>query len=262
MQEQIVSSALYAAHDPSARISPEWVEAMVAFLDSKIPVKECSFHDTEGRSVGPGPFHRLRDDIRDTASRGLLCELSLYSHRERDDGLLLSWQGCAFAGEFPSDSVYLGLAESAGVSVGQLARFLYASSKAMAGWRYGIGYLHPWDRGPGQYALGLLGHSGPVVPKSLRPEDSDAYKDRVTRWLHETMGKKRHLQGWFRDVYPVNLLSESHIKAPLQGGTFLIDSGLGTFAQLDDRMWIWELSPEELAAARQALKNASLLLCP
>ena len=64
MCEQIVSSALYAAHDPSARISPEWVEAMVAFLDSKIPVKECSFHDTEGRSVGPGPFDRLRDDIR------------------------------------------------------------------------------------------------------------------------------------------------------------------------------------------------------
>jgi hypothetical protein len=153
MYEQIVSSALYAAHDPSARISPDWVEAMVAFLDSKIPVKECSFHDTEGRSVGPGPFHRLRDDIRDTASRGLLRELSLYSHRQRHDGLLLSWHGCAFA-EFPDDVVYLGVAESAGVSVGELARFLYASSKALADWRYGIGYLHPWDRGPGQYAVG------------------------------------------------------------------------------------------------------------
>src|SRR5262245_25054316 len=104
MYEQIVSSALYAGHDASVRIPPEWVEAMAAFLDSKIPLKECSFHDTEGRSVGPGPFHRLRDDIHDTASRGLLRELSLYSHRQRDNGLLLSWQGCAFA-TFPRDSV-------------------------------------------------------------------------------------------------------------------------------------------------------------
>jgi hypothetical protein len=263
MSEQIVSSALYAAHDPSVRISPEWVEAMEAFLDSKIPVNECSFHDTEGRSVGPGPFHRLRDDIRSTASRGLLRELSLYSHRQRADGLLLGWQGCAFA-EFPRDVVYLGVAESAGVSVGELARFLYASSKAMANWRYGIGYLHPWDRGPGQYATGMLGHSGPVIPRSTRPEDSRAHKDRVMCWLDEMRGKRgkrRHLQGWFRDVYPVNLLSEAHVKAPVGGDKALIDSGLGTFAQLDRTVWLWEVPQETIPDARQALIDARVLIC-
>ncbi len=233
---------------------------MVAFLDSKIPVKECSFHDTEGRSVGPGPFHCLRDDLRETASRGRLRELSLYAHRQRDDGLLLSWLGCAFA-EFPDDLVYLGLAESAGVSVGELARFLYASSKAMADWRYGIGYLHPWDRGPGEYAVGILGHSGPVIPRSTRPEDSRPHMDRVMRWLDERLGKRRHLQGWFRDVYPVNLLSEAHVKVPVGGGKALLDSGLGTFVQPDERVWLWEVPQETIPQARQALIDAGVLIC-
>jgi hypothetical protein len=260
MYEQIVSAALYAAHDPSVRISVAWVDAMVAFLDGKLPVNECSFHDAEGRSVGPGPFHNLRDDIRDAASRGLLCELSLYSHRQRDDGLLLSWQGCAFA-EFPRDVVYLGVAESAGVSVGQVARFLYASSKAMAGWRYGIGYSHPWDRGPGQYAVGLLGHSGPVIPRSPRPEDSGPHKDRVMCWLDEMEGKRRHLRGWFRDVYPVNLLSESHVKVPVGGNKALVDSGLGTFERVDRAVWLWEVPHETIPDARQALIDAGVLIC-
>jgi hypothetical protein len=262
MHEQIVSAALYAAHDPSVRISLEWVEAMVAFLDRKIPVKECSFHDMEGRSVGPGPFRRLRDDIRDTARRGLLRELSLYSHRQRDDGLLFSWQGCAFA-QFPNDVVYLGVAESCGVSVGELVRFLYASSKAMANWRYGIGYSHPSDRGPGEYAMGMLAHSGPVVPRSPRLEDSGAHKDRVMCWLDEMRGKrakKRHLQGWFRDVYPVNLLSESHVKVPVEGNTVLLDSHLGTFEQLE-RLWLWEVPQETIPQARQVLIDAGVLIC-
>src|SRR5438552_372412 len=136
MHETIVCAALYAAPDESGRVSPQWLEAVAAFLDSKIPLKECSFHGAGGESVGPGAFPALRDRLGELATSASLREVTLYSHRDRDAGLLFSWQGCAFA-EFPKGVVFLGLPASSGVSPGELVRFLDACSKGMSNRVYG-----------------------------------------------------------------------------------------------------------------------------
>lgn len=260
MSTRIASAALYGAPAPDVRVSPDWVNGVTAFLDSKIPLRECSFHDASGRRVGPGPFETLRDDILRTAASGLLTKLSLYAHPNKTRGLMGSWQASGWASLPKNNVLYLGLTESAGVSPGELMRVLYASSRSMGRRAYGIGYFYPWDRGPDLFAIGILGHTGPISARSERPEDSDSHQDRVGQWLNEMGGPKRYLSGWFRDVYPANALSERHVTAVVNGKP-LLHSGIGTFSQLGDGLWLWEVPEADIPDARELIRAAGLLIC-
>ncbi len=140
-------------------------------------------------------------------------------------------------------------------------RVLYAASRSIGGWVYGTGYLHPLDRGPGWYALGMVGPTiGPILPHSERLEDSLPYKKRVGQWFREMAGPKRYLSGWFRDVYPANALSERHVNAVVNEKP-LLHSGIGTFSQLGDGMWLWEVPEADIPTARELLRAAGLLIC-
>jgi hypothetical protein len=111
--------------------------------------------------------------------------------------------------------------------------------------------------GPEFYAFGMGARTG----LSRLPEDTLEHRRKTGKWFKELQNQKRHLQGWFRDVYPVNLLSEQHVNANLGEGITLQTAKLGTLTPVTSNQWIWEVSEGEIDTARTTLRQAGLLIC-
>jgi hypothetical protein len=127
----------------------------------------------------------------------------------------------------------------------------------LASWRYGIGYSRSSLKAPCMYAIGIIG--GAAYPD---PNDAEEDLDRIACWLHELRGPRRHLNGYFRNIYPVNLLSTEHVNTQVGENKTLLTAGWGEFNQIDDGLWIWTVPDEDIPKARDALLRAMVLLCP
>ena len=118
--------------------------------------------------------------------------------------------------------------------------------------RYGTAYIYPLSRGPQFFANGILARKSALLPPL-----SQSFQRSVGKWHKELSCDARHLNGWFRDVFPVNILSESHVQTQLADGRSLLECGVGKFIKLslEDRsvnhpnMWLWRLHDEELPVA-------------
>ena len=72
----------------------------------------------------------------------------------------------------------------------------------------------------------------------------------LSKWQVQLVTKQKYLGGWFRDVYPANLLSEEHLRAALPGGKTLETLGIGRLSLLGPGKWLWEVSDDEIPQAR------------
>jgi hypothetical protein len=258
MEEQIQAVAFYCQKGTDAFVSRDWLDAMVRFFAAHdIPVREFEVLDNSVCRTGRYSFGAIKDQLN-AAIEGKLRSLHLFAHRERTSDLVFNWQGSAVI-KFVENLNYcfLGLTADSGLSLRDLFRAAYEVNRPVTSWGYGIGYVHPAKRGPSMYATGILGQSGPPDPDF----DTQDYERKVSLWFKELIFKRRHLQGWFRDVYPVNLLSEAHVATPLPGGQTLQTAGLGTLTPLDDNLWMWEVPDEQMATARSALIEAGRIIC-
>jgi hypothetical protein len=228
-----------------------------------LPVREFSFAEVKKRPGRPRTLPDARKLFDKHLLQQTLVSLNLYAHTRQESALLFEWEASAqIRFDDRSSVVFLGLAASWGVTHSDLLRFLYESSKAVTNWAYGIAYLHPALRGADLYSVGMGG--GVVPPEGAKKTkvDSQQFQDRLGAWFLELRHKRRHLQGWFRDVYPANLVTDLHVHAPLVGAKTLLNVGLGQLIQLDSGIWLWELTTEELPLARDELNRAGLITCP
>jgi hypothetical protein len=191
-----------------------------------------------------------------------LLNVYLYAHRRQESELLFEWEGSAQLDLKDDCLAYLGLPAARRVTHSDLLRFLYAASKSVARWAYGISYLHPARRGPDLYSFGMTGGVLPSARAKKTEIDTREFKKRVGAWFGELLDTRRHLEGYVRDVFPANLLTEAHVRARLGGRKTLLKSGLGKFEEIDEGVWLWEVPREQLLSAREQLHRAGLLLCP
>jgi hypothetical protein len=261
MPEVIRSAALYCSTETTAQVSEDWAEGMLRlFAEQGLPVQECSYTNLSRKECGPLPFSKVRASIWRLLKTQSLLSLTLYAHRERESDLFMAWEGCAHIA-FPGRIAFVGLPALGGITHGDLLRSLYVESKPMASWVYGISYDYPSSRAPALYAVGIGGGLLPEAGEKL-PEDSPKHQDRVGCWFRDRIGPCRHLAGCFRDVYPGSLLSKPHVQGCLPGGQSLLRSGLGTFENIDEDIWLWQIPPTLRSRIRQLLKKAGLLICP
>ena len=259
MEGRILSAALYCA-PAQTRVSRAWADAVVRFFDEHgLPLQECEFIRANGRESGARSFAKARKKLWQELDAAAIGTLGVYAHRERQSELLTGWQGYAYLG-VSGGMAYVGLLASEGLTPGELLRRSYTLSKPVAGWVYGIGYWHSSLYGPEFFASGMITHPPDFHRNRDREEETKPYRDRVACWGRELRNQRRHLQGWFWDVFPANLLSERHVEAPLGRGRTLRTSGFGTFEPIDPGVWLWEVSPEQLPRAKEALGQAGLLL--
>lgn len=127
--------------------------------------------------------------------------------------------------------------------------------------KYGIGYLREKKYGPGYYAFGMS-HG-----LKLAYEDPEHGKedDRITKWLDVYRGNEGYQTGDLRDIYPFNVLCQTHL-ARIVNGSRLEDwiqatPERGQLKKITDTLWIWWVEPEKISAVREALAPSGIVLC-
>lgn len=255
MKQLIHSAALYCEPEREGHVSVEWLEGALQLLRSNgLHVREYGLGETPVYPEGSYPF-RDGSQVLAAVRTGALRYLELYCHPEKRRHLIADWDGTATV-SFSHGYVHIGLPASSRVSLAALLRQTYALAVPLAPWAYGIAFSRSSSKDPGMYALGIIGGDYPY------PDESQEDLDRVSCWDHELTGRRRHLKGRLRDVYPANLLSSAHVNARVGKDKTLLTSGWGEFTQLDDVMWLWTVPGEDIATVRAALIRSKLLICP
>ena len=126
---------------------------------------------------------------------------------------------------------------------------------------YALDWGDPPNNSPSAFALGI------VMFTTLEGIRSACSSSRLNQmWGDAIMsGKKDYLNGYFRDIFPVNFISERHLDISLGDRTLkdLIEQDPGVFGrtiQLAEDSFAWLVSEDRLERVRSVLKVRGLLL--
>jgi hypothetical protein len=216
-------------------------------------VKEYAIK-TDDHIEGLYDFETKRSILDSALQRRTVTILGLYSNPKKRHDLVMDWSALAYIDIQEGDS-FVGVPQSSGELPNTLLRGSYQIYHDVVDAPYGIAYYHPTTKGPDFYAVGVL--AGPMHYGA----DALAYGTRVAKWFDELRGPRRHLQGWFRGVYPANLLSETHLDVVVRDNVPLREAGLGQFSQVGHHRWVWELKDSEIPLAEAALAVTGRLIC-
>jgi hypothetical protein len=127
----------------------------------------------------------------------------------------------------------------------------------MVSLRYGIGYVRTFELGPSVYAAGMVTGIG-----YNKKEIAEA--DRIGAWFRERMARNRHLTGYLRDVYPLNVISEKHLSQSV-AGVRLADwieksPARGTLRALAGDATLWRIDETHVEAVRAELAPSGILI--
>lgn len=252
-------SAFYWAKADAVGLSSVWAERAVSHLRQfGLPIREIGFTAILGGGESrfeddPASLTRLASVIHTCTTGGL----GLYASRSGDLEVFLRWDGCAFI-HMESCYSFLGLTDSVHIQLSELSELHLNMIGPIIMPPYGISYTHPLWLAPRLYAGGTLG--GRVANDFSVA--GRAYADPVRQWRIDRSSEQKWLRGWFRDVYPHQLLNPEHVFVRLRDGRSLLESGIGKFTPCGEDRWWWSVDETELAAARNMLAVTSRLLCP
>lgn len=123
---------------------------------------------------------------------------------------------------------------------------------------YGIVYQRDFSKGPGLYV-------GDIIAGLEFSTAEEEEADRIGEWWRAYFLGGNYRLGLLRDIYPMNLLSEAHLREPVLGTTLKdwIESSpqYGELKALTPNLWSWSLSAEEIDQVREALRPTGLLIC-
>jgi len=252
-------SAFYWADTDSVSLSGVWAERAVSqFRRFGLLVREIGFTAI----LGEGEL-RFEDDPASLARLALVMPtcttggLGIYARQSDDLEVLLRWDACAFI-HLTSRYSFLGVTDADPIPLSELTELHLAMLRPIVNPAYGISYTHPLWLAPRLYAGGTLG--GRVATDSSVA--GKAYAAPVRQWRIDHWSEQKWLRGWFRDVYPLQLLNPEHVSTRLQDGRSFMDSGIGKLTPCGEDRWLWSVDEGELASAREMLTAASRLLCP
>ena len=125
---------------------------------------------------------------------------------------------------------------------------------------YGIVYQRDFDKGPGLYANGVI--TG--LNESKFPEHA-IEEDRIAEWHRRYFRPWRYHLGQLRDIYPMNLLSEAHLKETVFGKSLKewigSSSEHGELKPLTDILWEWWVPENKIPTVCDELLPSGLIIC-
>ena len=135
------------------------------------------------------------------------------------------------------------------------------------GAQYGYAYQRPWVHGPWAYPYGTEAQSGRKNPVS----EEESW--RIAQWgIKFNLSSKKYKTGDLRDIYPMNVLCDAHLKRVLSfeiGSATLeewiranpIHGSLEALSDTEPALTAWFVEPENIEAVRAALLPTGIILC-
>lgn len=173
-----------------------------------------------------------------------------------EPGTHLSWRTYAFFPKKSRGKSYVCFPDSQKLFTKQVMIYYLVNLLSFGDFKYGICYQRPYNMGPALYAGGALG--GIDLP---REEET-----KIGSWNRKyNLNPHYYRTGLLRDVYPFNVLIETHLKEKI-GHQTLEDwikstPSHGSLDKLTSSHWLWSIDNECIPAAQETLQEAGLLLC-
>lgn len=127
--------------------------------------------------------------------------------------------------------------------------------------QYGIGFLRERKYGPGYYAFGMSHGLKMAYENSEHGEE----RRRISKWLDVYRGKEGYQTGDLRDVYPFNILCQTHLNRDVNGQRFeewvKAAPERGQLKKVTDTLWTWWVEADHIPAVREALAPTGMILC-
>lgn len=124
---------------------------------------------------------------------------------------------------------------------------------------YGGAFLFPAKYGPDYYLSSIN-----VLPKGAKFGSNVGYAARLNNWRENSKVRKLNpLDGYFREIYLYNFVTESHLKRQFDGGSMMqFMKGCGSLIQLsnDTPQFLWSVEPSKLADVGNVLETSGLVL--
>jgi hypothetical protein len=129
--------------------------------------------------------------------------------------------------------------------------------------KVGAAYAHafefPATFGP-DYYLSSVGS----VPSGYSTTENAGYQERLMRWRDNTWhGKKRPRQGYLREVFPVNFVTEEQAQATVGRSTlkdYMARTGSLVQCDFNEAMHRWDVPKDALDRVRMELERSEIIL--
>jgi hypothetical protein len=124
---------------------------------------------------------------------------------------------------------------------------------------YEIIYQRDYENGPHLYTSGCNSGFG-------YSDEELVERRKITSWSDEyDFDDGKYRTGLLRDVYPFNILVNTHLTEPVGDKTLesWIDSNPrhGVLDKITHSHWLWSVDPQHIPLAQEALQEEGLLLC-
>ena len=128
---------------------------------------------------------------------------------------------------------------------------------------FGTFYGGAWDFPTAFDPEGYLVSVG-AIPKGHKWGSNREYSERLTRWEDNIWRRKlRASRGYFREIYPINFLLETHLNMPFRDeplSKFMEATGALRPFEFNEKMYRWDVPDETLNEVREALEPSGLIL--
>ena len=120
--------------------------------------------------------------------------------------------------------------------------------------KYGYAYQRDFTKGPLWYPRGVI--SG--------LEYGNPERKLITKWANAYYYKRIYNTGDFRDIYPINIISQEHLDSKIEGQRLedwvIENPSHGIIEKLDQNLYSWQLQHEEIKIVQKKMQELGLLL--
>ena len=249
--------------DWERQVESSWLDVF-EFLFSEFDLEPAEGTGNLGKRQSHGAYKRVRRKLAEFL--GEAEEAESFSIRIRSEATHPR------DGFFPSDALV-----SFGVSSGPRKAACFAVREGLVSApdelvqrigppvlsKFGAFYGGAWDFpaafGPDAYLVSLG-----AVPKGHLSTSNADYFARITQWRKNVLNRKlRPASGYFREVYPINFLLETHLNMPFRDeplSGFMTETGTLRSCDFNEQMYRWDVPKERLEEVQGALESSGLIL--
>jgi hypothetical protein len=253
-----------------------WVEIAEEFFRvlGTTPTRGYAFSGRKGKTadfVGPearGVWNRIRTQATEAlatpGTRSSLVVETQYDYKVGEtsgDACVLIMSGQYFP--LRKSQISIAVAAAIGESPSRLMEKIGSILRQHSRPKWGAAFMFPSAAGA-QFYLDGTTFSGPEV-RALGPPSMilAEHQERVHRSNHRTSTEFSYGLGYVRELYEINLLSETHLRAPLLGSTvraYAESVGSLQSSSLWSGLFEWRLGGDELSQARADWEASGLVL--